>query len=145
MEKKSRKIIFAIIGIMLIITTLIVCIYIKGRHDAPEHSIMLVVNGKEQILDIDSFKTVPLNATMINGKGEEKNVSGDSVLLADVIGTDSFSEAVVIAADEYKATVSHDEIENAKLLIKDNEARLIVLGDKNSKRDVKNVVRIEVK
>ena len=53
----------------------------------------------------------------------------------------------VVADDEYAAEVSAEELAQdgrVWLLKTDGGFRLIVFGDQNSKRDVKNVARIEV-
>lgn len=77
----------------------------------------------------------------MNGKGEEKQIDAHGVILSEVCGGE-FSTATVTASDEYSAVVSGGE--NAYLILSDDGSlRLIVFGDENAKRDVKNVVRID--
>ena len=59
----------------------------------------------------------------------------------------SFSTVRVYSDDEYNASLSEDEVmtdRKAYLIEDDGTIRLIVFGDKDSKRDVKSVVRIEI-
>jgi hypothetical protein len=104
-----------------------------------------VKNDREELVDISKLKLTSFSGTTVNGKGDKKDVSGEGIKLADVINTSDYSEVSVIADDAYSATVKSEDMENAWLQIEEGEARLIVLGDTDSKRNVKHVVRIEVR
>ena len=61
------------------------------------------------------------------------------------ISLDSFEQVQVVSDDEYTATLQRDEVceeGKAYLLVDEETLRLIVFGDKDSKRKVKNVVRL---
>lgn len=92
---------------------------------------------------IDSLSLSSVKGTVVNGKGEEIAIDAQGVPLGDVCGTD-FTSVTVTASDEYHAEVSSGEIQNAYLIQKDDGSmQLIVFGDENLKRCVKNVVRID--
>ena len=93
----------------------------------------------------------------MNGKGQEKDISEKGVKLSDVLslaglGKGDYSAVRVVSSDEYAAEISAEEVDSGEVafLIRDQAddgsetVRLIVFGDSNSKRQVKNVVRIEV-
>ena len=60
-------------------------------------------------------------------------------------GTSGFSEVILTSDDAYSAVVKVEEVDQAWLWIENGEARLLVFSDQNARRDVKHVVRIEVK
>lgn len=62
-------------------------------------------------------------------------------------GTNSCSAIKVISSDSYAAELLEEEIweeEKAYFLYEEKELRLVVFGDKNSKRSVSDVVEIMV-
>lgn len=107
----------------------------------PEIEGAILVNGKSvQISDLD-FKHV--SGVLVNGKGEQKQIDAQGVLLSEVCGGKLLT-ATVTASDEYSAVIQQQDSENAYLIIEDEESlRLVVFGDENAKRDVKNVVRVD--
>ncbi|SEP98256.1 hypothetical protein SAMN02910369_00965 [Lachnospiraceae bacterium NE2001] len=143
--KKDKKIILIVIIVLLVVLAGSVWWYLGSRSETPENAITLVKNEKEELVDISKLSLTSFSGKTVNGKGEEKDVSGEGIKLADVISTSDFSEVSVIAEDAYSATVKKEDMDNAWLQIEEGTARLIVLGDSDSKRNVKNVVRIEVK
>lgn len=148
METKNKKLIAVIAGILVLLVA-VTCIaatqYLGNRKSTLEGSVILFAEGKETTLSLSDMKTSPVSVDMVNGKGESKHIEGMGIRLSEVTGETGFEQVSVISDDAYSATVAADEIENAILLIEEGSARLIVEKDKNAKRDVKNVVRIEVK
>lgn len=86
----------------------------------------------------------------MTGKGEEREVEAPGILIKDILeenGITDYSEVTVIADDSYSARITEEEIKEetkAYLLKEEDSLRLIVFGDENSKRNVKNVVEIVV-
>ncbi len=144
-NKKISKIVLIIIAVMLIITGGYTWWYLGTRDNVPENSIEVSVNGKKEYVDIDKLDLSEINGSVVNGKGETKEVAGRGIHLADVISVADYSEVIVTSDDEFSATVKKEELGNAWLMISDKKATLYVFDDENSKRNVKNVVRIEVK
>ncbi|MCR5543328.1 MAG: hypothetical protein K6F55_04190 [Eubacterium sp.] len=144
-EKKDNKIIIFVILGLLVITAVAAVIYLSQRAKTPEHSLVVVSGGKEKIIDIDKLDTFSFSGTVANGKGEKKEVEGEGLMIADIIKTSDYSMITVTSDDAYSAEINKDEMDKAWLQIEDGTARLIVFGDKDSKRNVKNVVRIELK
>ena len=145
MKMKDKKIIIVVISALLVITALAVWWYLSDRSATPENSLVVLSGGKENIIDISKLNLTTFNGTVVNGKGESKDIEGNGIKLSDIIDASDYSEVSVTSDDAYSVVVKKDEIEQAWLQIEDGEARLIVFGDDNSKRNVKHVVRIEVK
>ena len=152
--KKTHLIITAV---LVIATALIALFYLKGRHQAPEGSLAVIREDKETTIDPFAAPAADVIGTTVNGKGQEKEISEKGVKLSDVLslaglGKGDYSAVRVVSSDEYAAEISAGEVDSGEVafLIRDQgddgseTVRLIVFGDSNSKRQVKNVVRIEV-
>lgn len=152
--KKKHLIITAI---LLLITAVIAFFYLQGRRQTPEGSLAVICEDKETIVDPFTAPSVDVAGTVVNGKGQEKVISEKGVTLSDVLSLAGFSEGEysavrVVSSDEHAAELSAEEIDPGKVafLIKNTaddgseSIRLIVFGDPNAKRQIKNVVRIEL-
>ena len=144
-DKKVGKILIAVIVGLLVVTAIAAVWYLSHRDKTPENALTVVSGGKEQVKDIDAFDLETFSGTVVNGKEDKKDIESQGVKLGDVIGTSDFSEVTVTSDDAYSVVVKKDEIDQAWLEIEEGKARLYVFGDENSKRNVKNVVRVEVK
>lgn len=133
----KNKRLFIIIAVLIVLTAIIAVIHLTTR--TPEIEGAILVNCKT--LEISSLDFNHVSGSLVNGKGEEKQIDAQGVLLSEVCGGE-FSTATVTASDEYSAVVKSGE--DAYLILSDDGSlRLIVFGDENSKRDVKDVVRID--
>lgn len=121
------------------LTAILAVIHLKTR--TPETEGEILINGKSiSISDLDFSR---VTGTIVNGKGEEKQIDSQGILLSDVCGND-FSIITATASDEYSAEILPEDSENAYIILTDDGSlRLIVFGDSNAKRDVKNLVRID--
>ncbi|MCR5103641.1 MAG: hypothetical protein K6B68_04200 [Eubacterium sp.] len=141
----NKKLLIFIIIALLVITAGTAWWYLSSLKETPEHSFVVVSGGKEEVIDIDKMSLVDFTGTTVNGKGEKKEIKGQGIKLSDVFNVSDYTEASVIADDAYAAVVKKDEMDQAWLQIEEGEARLIVFGDTDSKRNVKHVVRIEIR
>lgn len=133
----KKKIAIGIV-ILVILTAIFAIVHLTTRTPDIEGSVL--VNGAEVKLSDLDYESV--SGSVKNGKGEVKEIDAEGIKLADILDCD-YDSVKVTASDEYSATVSADEIDNAYLILEDGTLRLIVFGDENAKRDVKNVVRID--
>lgn len=134
--KKSVK---WIIAVLLLLTVALAAVHLTTR--TPDTEGAVLVNG--QAVEISGLELSPVTGTVINGKGEEKQIDAQGILLSKLIGSE-FSSATVTASDEYSAVVEKQDSDNAYLIVTDDGSlRLVVFGDENSKRDVKNVSKID--
>lgn len=132
---KNKRLI-TVIAILAALTAILAVIHLTTR--TPDTEGQILVNGES--LRISNMKMSPVTGTVVNGKGEEKQIDAQGVSLSDICG--DFSTASVTASDEYSADVKSGD-EAYLILSDDGSLRLIVFGDENSKRDVKHVVRID--
>jgi hypothetical protein len=153
MKKKS----IVIVIILLVITCIASVFYLRSRNDAPKGNLAIINGDKTVLIDPFSGSLVSVKGVTINAKWQEKDVDEIGISLKEAIsksGLDKagFTKARFVSSDEFAAEISFDEInEDGKAyLAKQQEddgstsARLYVFGDSDSKRQVKNVVRIEL-
>ncbi len=151
--KKSNLL---IVIILLLCTAAIAGFHLTGRPTVSEGNLIITYEGKDTIVDPFKAENVAVQGTTVNAKVDTKEISETGVTLMSVLNlpgvdADDYSTAKVVASDEYSAELSADEVntEGTAYLIRtlddDKEAiRLIVFGDSDSKRQVKNVMRIEL-
>lgn len=142
------------LGMLIVLCIIVVGVlaYVNNskRVEVPEHNIAVAIGNDLKYIDLDKLSTTDVKGQIVNGKGEVKDISGKGILLKDIISDyvkADYNSVKIVADDEYSAEIKAEELgkdSSAYLLIEDSEARLYVFGDPNSKRNVSNVVRIEV-
>ncbi|MBQ9047018.1 MAG: hypothetical protein IJ120_03860 [Solobacterium sp.] len=145
-----RKKIVLVLFLAAALTACLTLLHLNSRKPAAENGITVCYNSKESIVDIRKLNLTEVSGTAVNGKGEEKTISGKGILLKDVLtyaGAETYEQAVVTADDEFSATVTAEEIngDTVYLISEEEEVQMVVFGDSDSKRRVKKVIRIEVK
>ena len=147
--KKHKVRFFTVILILLTIAAAM--LHLNTRDVAAEGSLQVMVREQSLTLDISKFDYQQVSGIRVNGKGEEIPVEGLGVAIKDVLShakVDEYKLVRVISDDSYSAEISADEVADGTkaylLLGEENELRLVVFGDKNSKRSVSNVVQIVV-
>ena len=148
--KKKLVLVFALIS-LLAVTAVLAAVHMNTRDDVPEGSLLLEYDGRRKIIAADELPLAPVRGTVVNGKGEERTVEADGILLAEVLRAADIADAAsatVTADDEYSAQVTAEELAapDKVYLIRqeDGGLQLIVFGDENSKRNVSGVVKITV-
>lgn len=119
----------------------------------PDGALLVSCGGEKKYVDLASLDTVSVRGSVVNGKGEKSDVNTQGVPLADVIENAGFdpNDAVTVkvtADDEFSAELSGDELnEDGKAYLvseDDGSMRLVVFGDSNAGRNVRNVVSVEI-
>ena len=135
MDMKNKRI-NLLIAVLALLTAITAIIYLTTRE--PETPGEIRINGESvRIADIEMS---PVSGEVTNGKGEKKLIDAQGTGMSELCGT--YTEATVTASDEYSAVV-HSGEEAYLILSEDGSLRLVVFGDENAKRDVKNVSRID--
>lgn len=151
--KKSSKIIIAVIAALIALTAVLAVIHSAARTEVPDGALLVSCGGEKKYVDLNSFNAVPVQGSVINGKGEKSYIDAQGVPLADMIkgaGFDPNNAAAVrvTADDEFSVELSGDELneEGKAYLVGENDGsvRLVVFGDSNAKRNVRNVVSVEI-
>ncbi len=140
----------AVISVLLVLTAILSVFYLRSRDNVKPGSIIVQSRDKSVTIQLSDMDLKHVSGTITNKKGETKEIDSEGILLADIpslLPADDYSKMTVISDDEYKAELDRDELGSsveAWLVQNDGSIRLVVFGDKDSKRDVKNVVRIEI-
>ena len=151
--KKSTKIIMAAIAALIALTAVFSIIHSAARTEVPDGALLVSCGGEKKYVDLASLDTVSVRGSVVNGKGEKSDVNTQGVPLADVIENAGFDPngavtVKVTADDEFSAELSGDELnEDGKAYLvseEDGSMRLVVFGDSNAGRNVRNVVSVEI-
>ena len=151
--KKSTKIIVAAIAALIALTAVFAIIHSAARTEVPDGALLVSCGGEKKYVDLASLATVSVRGSVVNGKGEKSDVNTQGVPLADVIENAGFDPngavtVKVTADDEFSAELSGDELnEDGKAYLvseDDGSMRLVVFGDSNAGRNVRNVVSVEI-
>lgn len=146
--KKHKAYIFIII--LVVLTGVAAFLHLSTREQVPEHCVAVSYDGNIVYVDLDTLAYEHVSGVRINGKGEEKPVEGQGILLKDMLAQYEISyykTISIISDDSYTANVDSTEVlEDGKvyLMYEEEELRLVVFGDKDSKRSVSNVVKIDI-
>ena len=139
------------IGVLILFTAAAAGLHLLTRESIPEHQLLINIRGNDSYVDIDKLEFETVTGIRVNGKGEEIPVEAPGISLQDVLvhaGVEHFENAVIESDDSYRAEVSQAEIrEEGKVYLledEDESLRLIVFGDKDSKRSVSHVVKLIV-
>ena len=120
--------------------------------DAQEESVSLTIatKGNEICIPWSDMALVPVQGTILNGKGETKEIDTEGIALQsvlDMVEVKAQEKVTVIAEDAFQAEATVEELTEANrvwMILSDDGLRLIVLGDGDSKRIVKHAVRVVV-
>lgn len=149
--KKGEPVKIAII-VLILITAVVAIFYLATRPAVPEDTLRIEKDGQVIELPLTRLEFSPVRGTVVNGKGEERTIDAQGVLLDQILreaGISEFAEVTVTADDAYNAVVTAEEIAapDRVYLIRQDEGglRLVVFGDSNSKRAVSDVVSLSIK
>lgn len=157
------------LAVLLALTVAVIIVGFQVRNQQLEQakagSIRLVLQGKETVIPFSRLDRESFSRETTNGKGETSthNYRGIEVvtLLHECeVNTDQISSMTATAADQYRAEYTADELrEPGKIClvvsVDENEVEgieagqpgvmVMAFGDSNSKRTVRNPVKLEVK
>ncbi len=146
---KQKKWTYLMIFVLLLATACFACLHFMRRPNVPENSLLVIGQGKEVTVLIEKLPHMKAEGVLVNGKGEEKEVSEDAVVLTEVlkaagIDQDSVSSITLTASDEYSASYGIDEAERV-FFVQDEEHQIsaFIFGDPNAKRRIHDVNRVE--
>lgn len=149
--KKAEPVKIMII-VLVLLTAIVAVFYLTTRPTVPENTLRIETGSQVIELPLERLEFSPVRGMVVNGKGEERTVDAQGVLLSEILreaGIEEFSEVTVTAEDAYNASVTAEEAAapDRVYLIRQDEGglRLIVFGDSNSKRSVSDVAFLSVK
>lgn len=138
---------------LLVLTALLAGWYLTTRDTVPENSIRVTWAGKTTDLDVTNLTGEPVKGTLVSGKGKETAIdttglSLQAALAAARVDTAAVESVTVTAQDAFSAELSGEEMREegkAYLILENGGATLVVFGDSNSKRNVRQVMQIDVR
>ncbi len=136
---------------LLLLTAVLSFIYLRSRDTVNAGDILVKSSAGEMTLTFDNINLSHVSGQITNKKAETKDIDSNGLAISEIpslAGINDYSGITVYADDEYSAYISAEEAsesDKAWLIKNDESIRLVVFGDPDSKRDVKNVVRIEIK
>ena len=149
----KKRIVPILIAVLLIVTAAVAVWHLSTREQYEAGGLTVRFGGTETVLKADSLTKSEIRGETVNGKGETSAIDAQGVALSEVLkaaGADpaAVERIEVIASDEYRAEVTGDELrEEGKvcLILQDGGGfQMIVFGDPNSKRNVRDLVAVEV-
>lgn len=146
---KKQKLTIMILCALIALTAVLAGIHLTTREQETEGAIQVLCQGQIITVPLDKLTLVPIRGTMVTGKGEQRPIDGMGIAVADLLEQvyAVIGAVTVTSADHYSVRLTAEEVaaeDKAWLLFEDDAFRLIVFGDENSKRNVKNVVRLQV-
>lgn len=143
---------YVLILALLALTAVLAAVHLTTREAVPENAVRVTWGDKTVYLDAADFTGEDVHGTLVNGKGEETKLNGKGVSLAKAlekahVDVNAVESVTVTARDEFFAEVSGEELlEPGKVYLLNEEegAMLVVFGDSNAKRRVRQVERIDV-
>ena len=150
---RQKRISLLIILILAAAAALLAVLHLTGGRNVKQGKVEIIRKDKKWVLDESDIARIPVKGELVNGKGERINIDAKGSLLADLLtsaGIDPSETASlkITSRDEYSAEISGEELQEADkvYLISEGDGTftLVVFGDSNSKRKVKNAARIEV-
>lgn len=151
---KTKKLIVILLGILIGLTAILAVVHSVTRDKVPEGALLIQYNGKDSYVSLDKLSLTEVRGTILNGKGEEKEVQAQGVSIPELLKAAGIDGAQIqavsaVADDEFSAELSADEIneDGRAFLAKDEDGsmKLIVFGDSDSKRNVRSVVKLIVR
>lgn len=103
---------------------------------APETEGTVLLNGES--VNIPELDMAEVSGTIVNAKGEKTKIDTKGISLSELFSRD----VTVTASDSYSAVIRADELDKAYLVTDGDGLRLVVFGDNDSKRNVKNVAEV---
>lgn len=148
--RKNRTLLICTAALLLL-TCALTILHISASSEPVAGEILVRVGSRQYAIPYDSLAAEEVHGTIINGKGEESVINAPGIEIIALLSTinvdpSSIESVSVISADEYHAEIADHELmesEKAYLILWDNSCRLVVFGDSNSKRAVRDVVRID--
>ena len=152
MKRKKINKALVLIALLVVATVVAAAVHLSTRESVTEGTIQIVTNDERHEVLVSELQYEKVVGTCVNGKGDKIEIDGQGILLNNLLALyefDEYDEISVVADDSYSASLTREEVEeDGKVYLlaqEEEELRLIVFGDENSKRNVSNVVQIVVK
>ena len=144
----KKKTVLIVLAILVVVAAVLAIVISSGMPKKEANEIILVENGAQTKVDLNSLKLVDVKGTMTMESGKVKEIDSKGVELKVLLDGKTYTTVKVSADDNYSAELTAEDIAkdgNAYIILgEENKPRLIVFSDTNAKRDVKNILTIEL-
>ena len=148
-SKKIKITCLLLLGIAILVGIL----HVSRWEEVPSQRLVVEWEGKKKEISFSDLSLMAVHGTQKTAKGEIREIDAKGCLLKTAlevaVGAPIDAEkATVFAGDGFSAEVTAEEWEQPEqvylILREDETIQLLVLGDSDSKRNVKDVERILV-
>ncbi len=146
----NKKTLIVILTVLVVLAAVLAVIVSNNQPRIAVREVIIVQNGKQTRVDLGKLDLTDVKATVTRASGKTLEIDAKGLELRSLLEEYSgYTTLKVSAEDNYTAEIKADELQtdnNVYLIIgEENKPRLVVLSDSNAKRDVKNVLTIELK
>ncbi len=146
----NKKTLIVILTVLVVLAAVLAVIVSNNQPRKAVSEVIIVQNGKQTRVDLGKLDLTDVKATVTRARGKTLEIDAKGLELRSLLEEYSgYTTLKVSAEDNYTAEIKADELQtdnNVYLIIgEENKPRLVVLSDSNAKRDVKNVLTIELK
>ena len=145
----NKKTLLIILAIQIVIAAVLAVVVSSSQPKKKASEVIITAEGTRVTLDLKTLELKDVKATITSANGKTKDIDAKGIELKDLLkGYVKIDDVKVTSEDSYTAVLSDEDIEkdaNVYVILGDNgKPRLIVLSDTDAKRDVKDVLTIEV-
>lgn len=149
----KKRLIPIILAVLIIATAAVAAWHLTTREQYESGGLTVQYDDQQIVLRAESLSLTQVTGETVNGKGETSAVDAQGIELAEALSSAGIDTAAIgsieaVASDEYRAEITGDELrESGKvylILDSDGSFQMIVFGDANSKRNVRDLVAIEL-
>ena len=146
----NRKTLLIILAVLVVLAAVLAVIVSKEQPQKTVSEVIIAQNGKQTKVDLGRLELSDVKATVTRANGKALEIDSKGLELRKLLEEYSgYTTVTVLAEDNYTAEIKADELQTEKnvylMIGEENRPRLVVLSDSNAKRDVKNVLTIELK
>ena len=140
-----------LLALLLLLTACAAALHLACASGIAPGVVEVEAGGRSLSLALADLPAAPVEGETVNGRGERRTIQGSGVELTALLeraGVDpsAVPGVTVLAADGYSARIGGEELRESGrvflLLREEGLPRLVVFGDPDSRRAVRDVVRV---
>ena len=144
----KKKTVFIILAAIIVIAAVLAVIHASSVPKTDPSEVIVSENGKDTRTDLSRLRLTDVKGTITMANGKTKDIDAKGIELKELLKGKKYTKIVVTSDDSYSAELAPEDINkeaNVYLIIgEENKPRLVVMSDTNAKRDVKNVLKLEL-
>jgi len=134
------------IAALVLLTALAAAWHLSTRPLTEEGALIVHYKDAQTVLHADTLALTDVKGEVVNGKGDTIIIDAQGISLPALLaaaGAESAQSVTAAASDEYTARLTAGEFDRAYIIIpEENSFQLIVFGDPDSRRNVRNLAEV---